>query len=71
MDYTGQDVMLQKSDDDLLLIMIKDKVKTTLKLTTTESAQLLSYLLSCFGMTIEEVLETGKDDDEVEHKVLN
>lgn len=70
MDYTGSDVVLHKSEDDLLIVMTKDKVKTTLKLTSEESAQLMSYLMSCFGMTLEEVIETDEDDDE-EQKVLN
>lgn len=70
MDYTGQDVILHKEEDDLLIVMTKDKVRATLKLSSQESAQLLSYLMSCFGMTIEEVIETDEDDDG-EQKVLN
>ena len=69
MEYTGQDVMLHKEGDDLRIVMMKDNTKATLTLTATESAKLLSYLLSCFGMTIEEVVETDEDDDE--QKVLN
>ena len=71
MEYVGQDVMLHKEGDDLRIVMMKDNTKATLKLTSTESAQLLSYLMSCFGMTIEEVVETDEDDDEAEQKVLN
>lgn len=70
MDYTGSDVVLHKRDEDILIVMTKDNVKATLKLDSQEAAQLMSYLMSCFGMTLEEVVETDEDDDE-EQKVLN
>lgn len=68
MKFTGQQVSLTSSSDGVVIKMSNGTDTVELVLTTTESTQLMSFLMSIFGL-VEVYEEDGFEPIEQERKV--